>query len=101
MTTIHLAQAIDAAIKQNLTGLYQLAPKEAIDKYHLLLLFQQVFQKGDVRITPYDSFKADKSLVNTRSDFLFDIQPYPAQIEEMRRWIYAHRTFYGRKYFND
>ncbi len=101
VTTIHLAQAIDAAIKQNLTGLYQLAPKEAINKYNLLLLFQQVFHKDDVHIIPYDSFRVDKSLANTRSDFLFEIKPYPTQIEEMRDWIYDHKSIYGKKYFMD
>ena len=84
VTTIHLAEAIDAAIKQKLSGLYLLAPKEPIDKYHLLLLFQQNFHKNDVSIVPYDGFSLNKSLVNTRSDFSFEIKPYPIQVSEMR-----------------
>lgn len=99
VTTIHLAEAIDAAIKQNLSGLYHLTPKEPIDKYHLLLMFQQVFQKSDVRIVPDDGIKVNKTLVNTRSDFSFKVKPYPIQVSEMREWICTHQSFYGKRYF--
>ena len=99
VTTIHLAQAIDAAIHQDLYGLYQLTPKEPIDKYHLLLLFQDVFRKNDVRIIPFEDISINKTLVNTRSDFQFKIQTYDIQIEEMKEWVYAHQSFYGKRYF--
>jgi dTDP-4-dehydrorhamnose reductase len=99
ITTIHLARAIDSAIQQNLTGLYQLVCKEPIDKYHLLLLFQQTFHTSNVRIVPFDGFAVDKSLVNTRTDFAFDVEPYPKQVREMYDWIHVHRSLYGERYF--
>jgi dTDP-4-dehydrorhamnose reductase len=43
----------------------------------------------------------DKSLVNTRSDFSFEVKSYPTQVKEMKEWIYAHESFYGERYFGD
>jgi dTDP-4-dehydrorhamnose reductase len=98
VTTVELARAIDAAIKQNLTGLYHLAPEAPIDKYHLLCLFQQVFGRQNMAIVPSEDMAADKSLVNTRRDFVFAIQSYPDQVARMKQWIDAHRAWYGGRY---
>jgi len=87
VTTIELSRAIDMAIRQNLTGLYHLTPKEPIDKYSLLLLFNKVFQRPDIEIEPFSGFVADKTLINTREDFEFTIKPYLQQIADMRTWI--------------
>jgi dTDP-4-dehydrorhamnose reductase len=98
VTTVELARAMDAAIEQNLTGLYQLAPDPPIDKYRLLCLFQQVFDRKNMEIIPWESMAVDKSLVNTRSDFDFVIQDYPEQISQMKRWIENHAGWYGGRY---
>jgi len=95
VTTIELAQAIDSAIKQDLTGLYHLTPKEAIDKYNLILLFKKVFEKTNVTVEPYDGYVADKTLVNNRTDFNFSIKTYPQQVEEMQKWIKQHKSLYS------
>ena len=99
VTTIHLAQAIDAAIQQGLTGVYQLTPKDPINKYDLLKLFQQVFDKSDVSIVPFAGVALNKTLVNTRQDFDFRLKPYPEQIRDMRDWVDAHKDMYGKRYF--
>jgi dTDP-4-dehydrorhamnose reductase len=98
VTTVELARAMDTAIKQNLTGLYQLAPDPPIDKYHLLCLFQQIFDRQGTEIIPSEEMAADKSLVNTRKDFDFVIQSYPEQIVQMKHWINAHSDWYGGRY---
>jgi dTDP-4-dehydrorhamnose reductase len=94
VTTIVLAKAIDAAIKQNLTGLYHLVPDANVSKFHLLQLFKDVFNRDDIVITPCDSISLDKTLLNTRKDFDFCVPEYPEMIEEMRRWIEAHEDIY-------
>ncbi|MCL2577726.1 MAG: SDR family oxidoreductase [Defluviitaleaceae bacterium] len=94
VTTIELSKAIDAAINQNLSGIYHLVPKEGIDKYSLLLLFRDVFGKSDLIIETYDGFVVDKTLVNTRTDFNFSASPYAQQISEMKEWINSHKEFY-------
>lgn len=93
VTTIELARAIDSAISQNLTGLYQLSPKDPIDKYALLMLFKEVF-KREVEIYPNDEIILDKSLINTRTDFDFSIKGYREQIEDMYMWVKTHGNMY-------
>lgn len=95
VTTIELARGIDAAIEQNLCGLYHLVSEKYIDKYHLLLLFQKVFGKNDVEICYSDDVVLDKSLVNTRADFGFSVKDYPEQIADMKAWMQMHREMYS------
>lgn len=94
ITTIELARAIKAAIEQNLSGLYHLVPRKTIDKYHLLLLIKDVFNRKDITIEPFDDFVVDKTLVNTRTDFQFEVLPYRHQIENMKTWINKHEDYY-------
>lgn len=98
ITTIELARAINAAIQQNLCGLYHLVPDASIDKYHLLMLFQESFQKTDVHIRPFSQVCSNKTLINTREDFLFEIRSYPQQIQEMKVWVDSHSNLYGTSY---
>ncbi|MCL2819393.1 MAG: SDR family oxidoreductase [Oscillospiraceae bacterium] len=94
ITTIELARAVDAALQQDLTGLYHLVPDKPIDKYSLLLLFKDVFNRMDVEIEPQDEFIVDKTLVNTRKDFDFKVRDYKQQIEDMQKWIEEHKELY-------
>jgi dTDP-4-dehydrorhamnose reductase len=94
VTTVELTKAIKAAIEQNLKGLYHLVPKETIDKYHLLLLFKDYFNRRDITIEPFDDFSVDKTLINTRTDFLFEIPSYTQQIEDMAAWVRNYKNYY-------
>ena len=46
VTTYTLAKAMEQALKENLTGLYNLVNNESISKYHLLQLFNKYFRFG-------------------------------------------------------
>ncbi|XOK60433.1 dTDP-4-dehydrorhamnose reductase family protein [Paenibacillus elgii] len=94
VTTIELSKAIVAAIKQNLTGLYHLTPQKNINKYDLLQLFKKEFAKQDVEIIPFDDFVVDKTLINTRSDFDYQIPPYHEMIHEMALWVKKYKGMY-------
>lgn len=95
ITTIQLAKAIDAALQQNITGLYQLAPHQNISKYDLLQLFVKVFERHDITITPVEGPASDKSLSSERTDFDFTLPDYPQMVKEMRDWIKDHPTLYA------
>lgn len=95
VTTITLAHAIDAAINENLTGLYHLVPEQSISKYDLLRLFKDVFRRDDLIINPADTVSLDKTLVNTRTDFNFNVPEYTEMVQEMKTWINDHRALYG------
>ncbi len=94
VTTIELAKSIKAATEQNLSGLYHLVPKGNICKFDLLQLFKEVFGRQDIVIKPKTDLVVDKSLINTRRDFKYDIPDYKKMVREIKDWIIAHKTLY-------
>lgn len=94
VTTLTLAKAMEQAIKENLTGLYNLVNNKSINKYDLLLLFNKYFRNGSVDIQPNDKLQLDKSLRHKREDFSFIVPSYEQQIKEMQEWVYAHKELY-------
>lgn len=94
VTTLTLAQAMEKAIQQNLTGLYHLVNNQPISKYDLLLLFNKIFGPNRLNIVPIDNVCINKSLVNTRIDFDFVVPTYESMIADMKTWILRHRNLY-------
>ena len=94
VTTYTLAKAMEQALKENLTGLYNLVNNESINKYDLLELFNKYFRAGEVKINPNDKLQLDKSLRRKREDFSFVVPSYEQQVKEMREWVDAHPSFY-------
>jgi len=94
ITTIELAKAIDAAIQQKVTGLYNLVPNGNISKYELLKLFKISFERNDITIKENPALSLDKTLVNNRTDFNFSIPEYPKMINEMQNWVSTHASLY-------
>ena len=94
VTTYTLAKAMEQALKENLTGLYNLVNNESINKFDLLELFNRYFRAGEVKINPNDKLQLDKSLRHKREDFNFVVPSYEQQIKEMREWVDAHPSLY-------
>lgn len=94
VTTLELAKAIDAAIHQNLTGLYHLSNNHKISKCELLQLFNKYMRNNEITIMPDDSLISDKSLLNTRTDFNYRIPDYEEMIKELTRWMKQHKDLY-------
>lgn len=94
VTTYTLAQAMEAALKENLTGLYNLVNNTSINKFDLCSLFNNYFRAGEVEINPNDKLQLDKALKCTRTDFSFRVPSYEQQIKEMREWVDAHPSLY-------
>lgn len=94
VTTYTLAKAMEQALKENLTGLYNLVNNDSINKYDLLALFNKYFRAGEVKIKPNDKFQLDKSLRCKREDFSFVVPSYEQQVKEMREWVDAHPSLY-------
>lgn len=94
VTTYTLAKAMDVALKENLTGLYNLVNNESINKFDLLGLFNKYFRGGEVKINPDNKLQLDKSLIHKREDFSFVVPPYEQQIKEMRKWVDEHLPQY-------
>lgn len=94
ITTIALAQAINQAIKNSLTGLYHLVPDSFISKYELLCIFKDVFHREDITIQKDDIVKKDKTLLDTRKSFSYTLKTYPEMVREMKDWIEEHEVLY-------
>ena len=94
VTTYTLAKAMEQALKENLTGLYNLVNNESISKYDLLGLFNKYFRAGEVMINPNDKLQLDKSLRRKREDFSFVVPSYEQQVKEMCEWVDAHPSLY-------
>jgi dTDP-4-dehydrorhamnose reductase len=94
VTTLTLAKAMDCAIKENLTGLYNLVNNESIAKFDLLKLFNKYFRDNGIDIQPNDKLQLDKSLRRKREDFGFVVPTYEQQIKEMQEWVYTHKELY-------
>jgi dTDP-4-dehydrorhamnose reductase len=94
VTNIELARAIEAAILTGLSGLYHLVPDEIISKFDLLNLFRTVFNRKDLTIRKNNENCFNKSLVNTRKDFIFKPVGYDAMVSDMKGWIERFRELY-------
>ncbi len=94
VTTLTLAKAMDIALKENLTGLYNLVNNESINKFDLCTLFNKYFRNGKVLINPDSTLQLDKTLICKRKDFSFVVPSYEQQIKEMRLWIDGHSSLY-------
>ena len=94
VTTLTLAKAMEQALKENLTGLYNLVNNETISKYELLKLFNKYIKEGKNVILPSDDLSLDKSLINNRTDFSYTVPSYEAMILEMKEWIDNHKDIY-------
>ena len=94
VTTYTLAQAMEAALNENLTGLYNLVNNTSINKFDLCSLFNKYFRAGEVEINPNDKLQLDKTLKCTRTDFSFRVPSYEQQIKDMREWVDAHKNLY-------
>ncbi|MFA5035833.1 MAG: SDR family oxidoreductase [Candidatus Izemoplasmatales bacterium] len=94
VTTIELAKAIEASVEQNLTGVYHLVNNENIAKSDLLALFNKYFRNGELEIKELQEPKIDKSLINTRKEFVFEVNSYDKMVSEMKIWVDKHKLLY-------
>lgn len=99
VTTITLARAMECAVAEGLSGVYNLVNGSSISKFELLCLFNKYFRDGGLPIEPSDAVRLDKTLVCTRSeDFSFEVPSYEQMVAEMRQWIDEHRDIYPKYY---
>jgi len=100
VTTLTLAKAMEQAIRENLSGLYNLVNNESISKYDLLCLFNHYFKDDKLTIHKTDTVCLDKSLRHKRDDFSFIVPSYEQMVAEMKKWVNNHTDLYSH-YFKD
>jgi dTDP-4-dehydrorhamnose reductase len=97
ITTFELFKAIKSSIDQDLNGIFHLVNDEKISKFQLLEIINNEFERG-LEIQLDGSYIVDKSLINTRTDFNFNVATYKDMIHEMKIWIESHREIYPHYY---
>lgn len=95
VTTIVLAKAVEAAVTQQLTGLYHLCNNEGISKNDLLILFNNYCREKPASINSRYMPVSDRSLICTRDDFDFFVPGYEDMVKEMSEWITRHSDLYS------
>jgi dTDP-4-dehydrorhamnose reductase len=93
ITTFELTNVIHCAIQNEVTGLKQISGNK-IDKYNLLLLFNEVFKNNEMAILADDYYKVDKSLVSSRTDFIYQVPEYKQMLTVMKSWILENDYHY-------
>jgi dTDP-4-dehydrorhamnose reductase len=99
VTTLTLAKAIEKAATEKITGIYHLVNHTSISKLDLLKLFNEEFKANKLNILPFNSVQVDKTLLNNRHDFSFEVPSYQQMVQEMKEWITSHKHLYPH-YFN-
>ena len=95
VTTLTLAKAMEQAINDDLSGLYNLVNGSSISKYDLLCLFNKYFKDNSLKIDKENDFKLDKTLISVRNeDFSFKVPSYEVMVSEMKTWIDKHKILY-------
>lgn len=98
VTTLELSKAIDAAIEQNLSGLYHLSKDEKISKSDLLQLIKRIWNRNDIQIVPSDNKTVDKSLITQRKDFTFKVNSYEQMLNELLEFMKTNSSMYKQYY---
>lgn len=96
VTTLTLVKAMERATTENLTGIYNLVNNESISKFDLIGLFNKHIRESALTILPSDAVNLNKSLVNNRKDFSFEVPSYEQMVIEMKEWIYKHKELYSQ-----
>lgn len=94
VTTLTLAKAIEASLSQDLVGLYHLVNGNKINKFDLLCEFNKIFKSNTLIIESTEGYIVDKSLINTRTDFKFQVPSYQDMLIEMKEWITENQSVY-------
>lgn len=97
VTTLELARAVDTAIDKDIVGLHHVTNNQAISKYDLLQLFKK-YMKKNIEIIPVDGVVTNKSFIDTRQLFGYNIPNYEDMISDMAEFILKNSDLY-KQYF--
>lgn len=100
-TTLQLAKTMEAAVLENVHGLFHAVPDQVISKYDLLRLFNHYMRNDRIKIMPVNTCVADKSLKRTRFEFTYKIPDYEQMIAELAEWMDKHKSLYPHYYLGE
>lgn len=87
VTTLELAKAIHFIIEHSFDGLLHLGNSQKISKLELLRLIQHIFHCDSVKIEVESSMYMDRTIMNTRKDFVYNLPSYEEMLQELHDWM--------------
>lgn len=93
VTTLELAKAIDYTILHPLSGLVHLTNGEPVNKFDLLHLFKEVWDKKDIKIKAFEGKVVDKSLKKSER-FNYQVPSYKEMLLDQHNWMRNFANLY-------
>ncbi|MCD0480317.1 SDR family oxidoreductase [Chryseobacterium sp. LC2016-29] len=94
VTTLELAKAIQYVIENPLSGLVHLTNGTPINKFDLINLFKDIWNKNQITILPYEGKNVDKSL--QKSELLkYEVKSYKDMLIEQSEWMEENMSLYN------
>lgn len=94
VTTLELAKAIEYIIENPLQGLVHLTNGVSINKFDLINLFKDIWNKDQTVILPYEGKNIDKSL--QKSELLkYQVKSYKEMLVEQSEWMEEFSNLYN------
>lgn len=94
VTTLELAKTIQYVIENPLQGLVHLTNGVPINKFDLINLFKDIWNKDQTIILPYEGKKVDKSL--EKSELLkYEVKSYKEMLVEQSEWMEEFSNLYN------
>ncbi len=94
VTTLELAKVIDAALDDEITGLYQVSNNIGITKYDLVSLIVKEFNLP-IKVNPVEGVICDKSIYNSeRKDISYQVASYEKMISDIHEFMINHKSLY-------
>lgn len=94
VTTLELAKTIQYVIENPVEGLVHLTNGIPINKYDLINLFKEIWDKKQITILPYEGKNVDKSL--QKSELLqYQVKDYKDMLIEQSEWMEEFSYLYA------
>ncbi|MCD4533745.1 sugar nucleotide-binding protein [Nocardioides sp. cx-169] len=95
LTTLQLAKEIDELIRRHdIAGVVQPVPENSISKHDLVELISTTFRHENLTVTPVEGKDADKTLLQTRSDYHRTVPDFQLMLADLRDWMIGHAYLY-------
>lgn len=93
VTTLELAKALEYVILHPLNGIVHLTNGLTINKFDLLHLFKEVWDKKEIKIEAYEGKVVDKSLKKSER-FNYQVPGYKEMLVDQFNWIQKFANLY-------
>jgi|688.fasta_scaffold255775_2 dTDP-4-dehydrorhamnose reductase len=100
VTTLECAKAIDFAIRENITGIWNLTNGIPISKFEILSIFNETSKLMQKKVILNDNIKfSNKTLISRRSDIVYHVPNYLEMFDHLFQYINQNKEDY-KHYFS-